>query len=43
MVVQAVHLVAEEQVLHEPGQATQPLVVSKYWPAGQSIGFKTNC
>lgn len=30
VVVHEVHFVAEEQVLHDPGQATQPLVESKY-------------
>lgn len=32
---------AEEQVLHDPEQATHPLLESKYCPAGQSMGLKT--
>jgi len=40
-VEQEIHLLAEEQVLHDPGQATQPKLASKYYPAPQSIGLKT--
>ena len=43
VVVQSVHLVADVQVLHDPGQATQPLVVSKYCPAGQLMALRTTC
>ena len=34
---------ADEQVLHEPGQVRQPWVLSKYWPALQVIGLRTSC
>lgn len=41
VVEQEVHLLAEEQVLHEPGHETQPNLASKYYPGEQSIGLKT--
>ena len=42
-VLQAVQRVAEEHVLHDPGQATHPLVRSKYCPFEQLRGLRTSC
>ena len=35
------HLEADEQVLHDPGQATQPWLESKYCPGEQSTCLRT--
>lgn len=41
--MQAVQTVADEQVLQEPEQATQPLLESKYCPALQEMGLRISC
>ena len=41
-VEQVSHLLADEQVLHEPGQATHPRLASKYYPEAHLTGLKTN-
>ncbi len=43
LVVQVRHWVADLHVLQEPGQATQPDLLSKNCPAWQSIGLRTSC
>lgn len=43
LVEQVRQTVADEQVLHDPGQATHPLVASKYCPTAQLMGLSTSC